>query len=327
VAGEEDVEMNRWLLLLAAAALASGQTVERTFPFTNAASPQDMQEIATAIRSVADIPQISVDEGRKTMTATGSPDQVALADWLFPRFDVLPGQANPAEYRMPGGPESDVRVFYLNNTASVAEFQEMAVLLRTISQSRRLFTYNGARVVAVRGTPNQVDLADWLQTQLGQLPAKSPTPEYRVGGNADDAVRLFYLNQPKTIQSFQEIATLTRSLGDIRILFTYNPAKVIALRGSAAQIAMADWVLHELDQPAHSQPMAWYRMAGSSEDAVRIFYLSPKLSAPDFQKMASAVRIATKIRRAFTYNEPRAMAVRGTDDQIAEAERLVAALP
>ena len=42
----------------------------------------------------------------------------------------------------------------------------------------------------------------------------------------------------------------------------------------------------------------------------------------DFQKAATQIREATQIKRIFTYNRPRAFAVRGTADQIAMAERL-----
>jgi hypothetical protein len=41
-----------------------------------------------------------------------------------------------------------------------------------------------------------------------------------------------------------------------------------------------------------------------------------------FQKIVTQVRTTTQIRRLFTYNEPRAVAARGTDDQIAMADKL-----
>jgi hypothetical protein len=53
-----------------------------------------------------------------------------------------------------------------------------------------------------------------------------------------------------------------------------------------------------------------------------VLYLAHAKTTQDFQKSATAIREATQIKRVFTYNAPRAMAVRGTADQIALAERL-----
>ena len=48
----------------------------------------------------------------------------------------------------------------------------------------------------------------------------------------DDVVRVFYLANTGTVQEFQEVATLVRSIGDIRYTFTYNAPKAAALRGT-----------------------------------------------------------------------------------------------
>jgi general secretion pathway protein D len=53
-----------------------------------------------------------------------------------------------------------VRVFYVTNTTSVQEFQEIATAVRTLADLRRVFTYNAQRAMVVRGTKNQVALAE-----------------------------------------------------------------------------------------------------------------------------------------------------------------------
>jgi hypothetical protein len=52
-------------------------------------------------------------------------------------------------------------------------------------------------------------------------------------------------------------------------------------------------------------------------------YLPQAETIEDFQRIATGIRTTTNVRRAFTYNAPRVMAVRGTIDQIAMAERMV----
>ena len=56
---------------------------------------------------------------------------------------------------------------------------------------------------------------------------------------------------------------------------------------------------------------------------MRVFYVAGAQTAQDFQAIATQVRTSAKIRRAFTYNAPRALALRGTLDQITQAESLL----
>ena len=63
-------------------------------------------------------------------------------------------------------------------------------------------------------------------------------------------------------------------------------------------------------------------MPGSNDDVVQVLHLANTSTVKDFQKAATAIREATQIQRLFTYNRPRAVAVRGTADQIALAQRL-----
>ena len=66
-------------------------------------------------------------------------------------------------------------------------------------------------------------------------------------------------------------------------------------------------------------------MAGN-DDVVRVLRLPHTATVQDFQKAATQIREATKIKRVFTYNGLRAVAFRGTADQIAMAERMATEL-
>lgn len=55
-----------------------------------------------------------------------------------------------------------VKVFYLKNTTTVQELQEIATAVRAVTEVRRLFTYNGQNVIIIRGTVDQVALAEKL---------------------------------------------------------------------------------------------------------------------------------------------------------------------
>src|SRR5579862_2695435 len=61
--------------------------VVRTFYVTNATSAQEFQEIATAIRTVADIRRVFTYNAQKAMIVRGSIDKVALAEKLVRDLD------------------------------------------------------------------------------------------------------------------------------------------------------------------------------------------------------------------------------------------------
>ena len=53
-----------------------------------------------------------------------------------------------------------VKVFYVTNATSVQEFQEIATAVRTVGDIRRVYTYNAQKAMVVRGTVDQVALAE-----------------------------------------------------------------------------------------------------------------------------------------------------------------------
>ncbi len=59
-----------------------------------------------------------------------------------------------------------VKVFYITNATSVQEFQEIATAVRTVTEMRRVFTYNAQKALIVRGWKDQVDLCEKLVHDL-----------------------------------------------------------------------------------------------------------------------------------------------------------------
>ena len=59
-----------------------------------------------------------------------------------------------------------VKVFYLQNVTSVQELQEIATAVRSVTEIRRLFTYNAQNVIIARGSVDQVALAEKLLQDL-----------------------------------------------------------------------------------------------------------------------------------------------------------------
>jgi hypothetical protein len=68
-----------------------------------------------------------------------------------------------------------------------------------------------------------------------------------------DLVRVFYLTHDEKQKNTQEIVNLIRTTTDIQRIFPYAARRAIALRGNAAQIALAEWLFHQLGAPASEQ--------------------------------------------------------------------------
>jgi hypothetical protein len=215
----------QFALMTLAASVAPGQsttpaTVEKVFRFTSSATTEDIQEVATAIRAIGDIRQVSAVSWR-TITVRGTAGQVALAEWLFTELDrTSPGPTSPQEFRLSGSDEV-ARVFFLTHTQTPQDLQEVATVVRSMAEIRRLFTYNTAKAITLRGTAGEIALAEWLIQELDQPRQTTAPHEYRLAG-ADDIARVFFLSFAVTPRDLQEVATLVRSMGEIRRMFTNN---------------------------------------------------------------------------------------------------------
>jgi len=298
---------------------------------THAETDQQLQEIATDIRGITAIPQVSIDTTQKTLTVHGTSAEIAAAEWLLNQLDEsAPAQRsqNPAAHKYQLSADDIVRVFHLANAPTPKMLQEIATDVRSIADIRRLFTYNKTSAMTVRGDPAQIALAEWLVSQLDQPAGRAAPSEYRPSGSADDVVRIFYPVHTGSPQGLQEVATDVRAIGNIRRLFTYNESAALIMRGTAAEMALAEWLLEQLDQPTSAPPRTpdphEYRPSGSVDDVVRVFFLSHADTPQRLQQIATEVRTTTAVKRLFTYNGPHALTLRGTAAQIAWADRLIA---
>lgn len=320
--------------LIAAAASLNGQTsTDRVFQFAHTEGAKNMAEIATAVRAIGDIKDLTLDTAEKTMTVHAPPDQIKLAEWMFTELDAPnPDSLAKHEYQIAGTDENTVHIYYLRTPASIQEFQEVAVAIRSIGDIRRVFTYNAPKALILRGTTDQIALADWLVSELDQSAHTSAVHEYRMTGGfirGDSDVRVFYLAHASTPQDFQEVATAVRSVAQIRRVFTYNAPRAMVVRGQPEQIALADWLVNQLDTLNTGQPRqasAVYTYETPYRDygpAIRVFFLNHVGGNQDLQNAASQVKAQTGIVVAFTCNTQRALILRGGTDQIELAEQLV----
>jgi hypothetical protein len=240
---------------------------------------------------------------------------------------------NKAAYEgkaLDGGADA-VRVFYFTHGETPQEIQEIVNLIRTTADVQRAFPYASRRAVVLRGTADQIALAEWLFSRLDKpidpLTAKAAAYEFPEPGGAVDAVRVFYFTHEESPDNLQQMINLIRTTADIQRIFSYNPRRAIALRGTAAQVAVAEWLFGELEKPVSLQTnkkVAYEHAApiGRGGDAVRLFFFPDNETQQDLQEAVQMIRTTADVQRIFPYGARRAIALRGAPAQIELAEWL-----
>jgi hypothetical protein len=232
---------------------AGSDDVIRVFYLTHASTPQELQEIVTTVRSVADIPRVFVYNALKAVAVRGTNQQITLAAWLVDQLNQPANVAAPTphEYKLSG--DDMARVFELTNPRTPQQLQEIVTLIRAIGDIPRLFVCNERRAVALRGTAEQGALAAWLVSELdkpvtGQAATEDSTAlhEYRLLSGPDNLVRVFYLDSSQSAQDRQKVATQVRSTARVPRLFVYNALGAMAVRGTVGQVATAEKVIEEM---------------------------------------------------------------------------------
>ena len=230
------------------------------------------------------------------------------------------------------------RVLHFTSTASVQDFQEIGAVVSKIADIQQATVDTSEKALVLHAAAAQIALAEWLFNELdkkaGAQTLNGAKHEYQVSNSGDDVVQVFYLSHTETMQRLEEIATVVRSVGDIRRLFAYHSLQAVAMRGTLDQAALAEFLFNEIDKPAigldNSQRSAssatYIYRPGGAESVLKVFYLPNTKTVQDFHELATTVGMLTNTRRMFTYNAPRAVAVRGTAEQIEEADWLFNAL-
>jgi hypothetical protein len=314
----------RFLIAALFAAAASAQSIDKTFYQPRAESPAELQTIVNIVRSIGDIQHVEMDFSHKAIDVSGNAGQIAFTDWLCHELDNPAAGQPPREYRMQNADPSIVRIYYLTSIQNPQQLQEVVNAIRSVSDLQRFFPDNSLNAVVMRGTSDQVAAADWLIHQLDQPAPAKTSADFPMPGIPGQVAKVFAVVHLGTPQGLQETVNLTRSIADIQRFFPFNAHSEIVARGTAEQIALAGWLLQQLDQPAVVvAPPAEYRIPDKFNPVIRIAYLANTTTPAALQETVNAVRSATQMQRAFPSYLRKAIAMRGTADQISRADLLI----
>ncbi len=322
-------------LAAAGAAQQSSDAVDHVFHFTNATDPQSMQAITNAVRSILELTRVSFEAESKSLVVHASPEDIASARWIFQELDV-PKSAPPAEIQAETypvslqGPNSQMQVLRLSHVDSMQMFQEIVNAIRTIPDITQAFPETRTYSIVVRADPDSLALAGWLAKQLdlpaspGQQPAEA---QFHSADTRSPETRVIYLAHasPNSPQAFQEILNATRVIPQLTKVFPVTSRGAIAIRGTAEQAALAEWLIAQVDKvtPAASSSASVVQELKAGVDVVQLFFLPGSVTSQSFQETVNSLRTTTQPARVFPCTTTKIIALRGTFAQLAEAAWLL----
>ena len=236
--------------------------VARIFYLTHAPNPRIVQEAINTVRSIVEIQRAAASTPAKAIVIRGTNEQMAAAQWLIPLLDKGPGQGSGVqEFTLAGIPTrmgatpNAARVFYLQHTQTPQAIQEMVNLLRSITEIQRVVANNSPDAITLRGTSGQAALAAWFVQQLDKpaAAANAKTTELAYPTVPEPyeppEVRLFYPSHVDSPQALIEVVDMLRTTTKMQRAVAFLPANALAVRGTGDQIARAEQILKERDNP------------------------------------------------------------------------------
>ncbi len=314
--------------LIAPAAFAQSDLTSRVFTLNSADTPQDVQEILNAVRTVLEIPQATTDSDAKTITIQTTTDKIDLSAWLIQSLEapaLQPAQSLQVD-RNPGpsGPGDRLVVFHLAHVKSAQGYQELINATRTIPELTRVFPRTGNFSIAARGSEDQLALAEWFLQQLDQpaIPAGQPRTEqnFHSALTRTPEGRVLYYAHNATAQQCQPIINAVRTIPELTKVFPVMEKGALALAGPADRVALAEWLFGQMDQPAPAT--AFHASAtydGGGLGVSQVFFLPGSVSEQSFQAIVTNVRAIGPGLKAFPSTPTRTVAVRGTPTQLTQA--------
>jgi len=207
------------------------------------ATPQQVQEQLTILRTVADVQKIFAFNPNRAMVMRGPAWQLAFSDWIMDQLNVG-GAGNLASsvraFRV-GGPypsQTEARTFILGSMTTQLQVQELLTTLRIVGEIQKIFSYTATRALVLRAAGSDLERAEWIVQQLDSHSGPPQKAGTFATPGADDVTRAIYLPNATPVW-VQSAVKGMRSELDIRKIFAMSSPANIVVRGTADQVAAA----------------------------------------------------------------------------------------
>ena len=229
---------------------------------------------------------------------------------------------------------SQERTLYFEPGITTQGANEIVNAIRTITETAQLTIDEAHKSLTLRGTAAQVEMAEWLFPLLNK--PSGGTPKFTLPGAPDQMMEVLYPANVTTNQGLAEMVNTIRTVAEIQRMFACQGAHAIAVRGTAGQAALAEWIANALDKPADWQPPESQRWVSyeysavlpprDNGTAVRVFYMAHAEKPQDIAEIVNLTRTVAEVQRMFAGNERKTVVLRASPNQIALAEWLLNAL-
>jgi hypothetical protein len=118
-----------------------------------------------------------------------------------------------------------------------------------------------------------------------------------------------------------ELATIIRTLDVGGIVDT--PSHTFTMSGTDAELALAAWLIGQLNTEHPQSASPQYTVAGSAQNTVRILYLVNTHFPALLNEVVTSIRVISDIQRIFTFSQSSAIVIRTTPDKAQLADWLV----
>lgn len=227
--------------LLCAFAVVSHAQVSREFRPPWPPTQQDLQELATVLRTVFDVRTLTVDQESKSLRETDAPEPIRMTEWLFNQLEQ-PEELrarSPHELVLDTKQRPVLRIFFLK-TPGVQFQQELLTTIRTVADVQKIFNVTRQNAIVMRDDRATVDLAAWLIEELDGNAAASPAGYTGVHQFTSAPARLpyariFYAAGAKEPQ-FAELMPKVRSRLPAGKAFAMTKPAALVVRGTPGEV-------------------------------------------------------------------------------------------
>ncbi len=139
-------------------------------------------------------------------------------------------------------------------------------------------------------------------------------------GQTPDRVLTF--TKSNITQEFEEVCNLIRNVAEVQGSVD-AVQKTLSISGAPDNVGAAVWLFYQLDMPDAAAVSPEYRMAGSSDEIVRVFRVANIKTLTGLQGIVNIAFAFLKPKHMYPLNSQNIMVARGSTSRITAAEWLI----
>jgi hypothetical protein len=211
----------------------------------NVQTGQEMQELLTILRVVADVQKIFTFSSNHAMVLSGRDWQAAFSEWIIDQIDQPrepKPDPTPREFTV-GGPDyrglgHGARLNFLANVTGQRETQQVLTVLRTVGDLQKVFNYTSSHALIFRAGDTDLERAEWMIQNLDLPAGQSLRGAVFTAPADDDVTRIFHVLNANPEWLATAVTGLRSELKIRQVFYTTAPATIV-VRGTKGQMAEA----------------------------------------------------------------------------------------